>query len=59
MTAKAAAPSLVLAADFPGTAVSILDGDTLEVPHNHHAKRISLSGIDCPEKRQAYGQRSK
>ena len=37
----------------------LLDGDTLEVLHNHHPERIRLSSIDCPEKGQAYGNRAK
>jgi len=48
-----------LAAEFTGEVVSVLDGDTIEVLHNHHAERIRLSGIDCPEKGQAYGQKAK
>ena len=32
--------STALAADFSGPVVSVLDGDTLEVLHNHHAERI-------------------
>jgi endonuclease YncB( thermonuclease family) len=40
-----------LAADFTGSVVSILDGDTIEVLHNNHAKRIRLSGVDCSERR--------
>ena len=48
-----------LAADFTGKVVSVLDGDTIEVLHNTRAARIRLSGIDCPEKGQAYGQRAK
>ena len=51
--------SAVLAADFSGPVVLILDGDTVEVLHNSHPERIRLSGIDCPEKGQAYGQRAK
>jgi endonuclease YncB( thermonuclease family) len=46
-------------ADYTGQVVRILDGDTIEVLHNHHAERIRLSGIDCPEKGQAYGKRAK
>jgi endonuclease YncB( thermonuclease family) len=46
-------------ADFTGPVVSVLDGDTIEVLHNHHPERIRLSGIDCPEKGQAFGQRAK
>ena len=47
------------AADFTGPVVSVLDGDTIEVLHDHHTERIRLSGIDCPEKGQAYGKRAK
>jgi endonuclease YncB( thermonuclease family) len=39
--------------------VAIFDGDTLEVLHNHHPERVRLSGIDCPEKGQAYGSNAK
>jgi endonuclease YncB( thermonuclease family) len=31
-----------------------MDGDTLEVLHNNRAERISLRGIDCSEKSQAW-----
>ena len=48
-----------LANDFTGRIVSVLDGDTIEVLHNTHPERIRLSGIDCPEKRQAYGKKAK
>lgn len=47
------------AADFSGQVIRILDGDTIEVLHNQHPKRIRLSGIDCPEKGQAFGTRAK
>ena len=55
------APSFftVASADFSGPVVRILDGDTIEVLHNHHPERIRLSGIDCPEKGQVYGQKAK
>ena len=44
--------SAVLALDFTGPVVSVLDGDTIEVLHNRHPERIRLNGIDCPEKGQ-------
>ena len=46
-------------ADFTGPVVAVLDGDTIEVLHNTHPERIRLSGIDCPEKGQAFGNRAK
>ncbi len=48
--------SSAFAEDFTGPVVSVLDGDTIEVLHNQHPERIRLSGIDCPEKGQAYGK---
>ena len=45
-------------ADFTGPVVRVLDGDTIEVLHNQHPERIRLSGIDCPEKGQSYGQKA-
>ena len=50
---------VALGADFSGPVVRILDGDTIEVLHNQHPERIRLSGIDCPEKGQAFGKRAK
>lgn len=47
------------AAELDGPVVRVLDGDTLEVLHNQHPERIRLSGIDCPEKGQAFGTRAK
>jgi endonuclease YncB( thermonuclease family) len=46
-------------AEFSAHVGSVLDGDTIEVLRNQHPERIRLSGIDCPEKGQAYGQRAK
>ena len=46
-------------ADFSGSVVSVLDGDTIEVLHNQHPERIRFYGIDCPEKGQAYGNKAK
>ena len=49
----------VLASNYTGKVVGIIDGDTIEVLHNQHPERIRLNGIDCPEKGQAYGNRAK
>jgi endonuclease YncB( thermonuclease family) len=45
--------------NFTSSDVSVLDGDTIEVLHHQRPERIRLSGIDCPEKGQAYGTRAK
>ena len=44
---------------FTALVVSVKDGDTIEVLSHGRATRIRLHGIDCPEKRQAYGTRAK
>ena len=41
-------------ADYTAPIVSVLDGNTIEVLHNQYPERVHLSGIDCPEKGQAY-----
>ncbi len=51
--------SQTLAADFTGRVVGVADGDTITVLHNGKGERIGLHGIDCPEKRQAFGKRAK
>jgi len=51
--------SQTLAADFTGRVVGVSDGDTITVLHNGKGERIRLHGIDCPEKRQAFGNRAK
>lgn len=47
-------------ADIQGQVVRVLDGDTIEVLQtNHERSRIRLDGIDAPEKKQDFGQRSR
>lgn len=52
-------PIVINARDLSGSVVSVLEGDTLAVLHNTRPERIRLSGIDCPEKGQAFSNRAK
>ena len=48
------------ATELFGKVVGVADGDTLTVlDDSHQQHKIRLSGIDAPEKRQAYGERAK
>lgn len=43
-----------------GKVVSIADGDTITVlDADRHQHKIRIAGIDCPEKKQPFGQRAK
>lgn len=42
-----------------GKVVGISDGDTISVLHAGRAEKVRLFGIDCPEKRQAFGNVAK
>ena len=42
-----------------GKVVKVVDGDTLHVYSNKGPYKIRLSGIDAPERGQAYGKRAK
>ena len=48
-----------LAGIVTGNVTGVLDGDTIEVLNGHHADRIRLSGIDCPENGQAHSKKAK
>ena len=39
--------------------MGVSDGDTITVLHNGVGEKIRLHGIDCREKRQAFGKRPK
>src|SRR6476660_9225709 len=54
-----ALPVSSLALSFTGKVVGVIDGDTVDVMHNGQAERIRLNGVDCPEKRQAFGSKAK
>ena len=55
--------ALAAFADFTGTfegeVVGVVDGDTIEVMRRGVAVRVRLDGIDCPERKQAFGARAK
>jgi hypothetical protein len=44
---------------WTGKVVGIADGDTITVLHETRPEKIRLYGIDCPEKRQAFGKNAK
>ncbi len=52
------APSLAHA-EYIGTVVGVIDGDSIRVIHDGQAEQIRLLGIDCPEKRQPFGTRAR
>ena len=53
-------PLQVIAAIFEGRVVGVADGDTITVLDESRVQRkIRLAGIDAPEKKQPFGQRSK
>jgi Micrococcal nuclease (thermonuclease) homologs len=49
----------VLSFGWEGKVVGVLDGDTITVLNNDTPVKIRLYGIDCPENKQAFGQRAK
>ena len=43
-----------------GKVIGVKDGDTIEVIDNHHHTTIlRLAEVDCPEKKQAFGNKAK
>lgn len=44
---------------FPVKVIKISDGDTITVLNDKEQTKVRLYGIDAPEKKQDYGQRSK
>lgn len=44
---------------WKGKVVGVSDGDTITVLHHGKGEKIRLYGIDCPEKKQAFGKRAK
>ncbi len=44
---------------YKGQVIAVTDGDTIKVLHDGASETIRLEGIDCPEKRQAFGRSAK
>ncbi|MHB9100772.1 MAG: thermonuclease family protein [Sulfuricella sp.] len=60
LTAIALALSFPALADFTGNVVGVADGDTITVLDADKVQhKIRLTGIDAPEKKQPFGNRSK
>jgi endonuclease YncB( thermonuclease family) len=49
-------PTPLAFSPFSAKVIGIMDGDTIEVLRGRDKVRIRLHGIDCPEKRQAFGR---
>lgn len=53
-------PLLAQAGTLSGRVISVVDGDTLHLlTPAHHDIKVRLAEIDAPEKKQAFGMRSK
>jgi len=52
-------PSFLLASSWEGKVVGISDGDTIKVLKNGTQVKVRLAAIDCPEKKQPYGNKAK
>ena len=59
LVAALLAVSSAALADFSGTVVRVVDGDTLDVLVPNRPVRVRLAQIDAPERRQAYGTRAR
>lgn len=46
-------------ADFSGSVVGVIDGDTIDVLVENRPVRVRLAQIDAPERTQAFGTRSR
>lgn len=55
----AAPPKQAPEGTFSGKVVGVSDGDTIKVLYNNKEVKVRLWGIDCPEKKQAFGTKAK
>lgn len=44
---------------WKGKVIGIADGDTITVLHRGRPERVRIAAIDCPEKKQAFGEKAK
>ena len=44
---------------WSGKVIGVADGDSITVMRNGKGEKMRLYGIDCPEKRQAFGKKAK
>ena len=51
-------PKDIKTESWSGEVVSVADGDTITVLHDGKGEKMRLYGIDCPEKRQAFGKKA-
>jgi micrococcal nuclease len=51
--------SPVAAEEFKGKVIKVADGDTIHVLRDYTTVKVRLSGVDTPEKKQAFGQQAK
>ncbi len=47
------------AGELSGKVIGVSDGDTITVLSDGQAEKIRLADIDCPEKKQPFGQKAK
>ena len=53
-------PALAAGAVYEGRVVKVIDGDTIETLDSaKHTERVRISGIDAPERKQAFGTQAK
>ncbi len=44
---------------WKGKVIGIADGDTITILHRGKSEKVRLAGIDCPERKQPFGEKAK
>ena len=55
VTSVLAVSPILAYAEFTGKVVGVIEGDSIRVMHEGKAEQVRLAGIDCPERKQAFG----